>query len=67
LTAQTSIETPKLSAAQMNWMISQGYAWENPSNDGGSEDQFLTHLHTYVWVSQAAVGHREGHYEAIKS
>lgn len=64
LKAQKTIESPTLSSSQMNWMISQGYAWENPRNDGGAEDEFLTAQRVYVWVTPSA-GHLEGHYEAI--
>ena len=54
----------KLSLSEMNWMISQGYAWENSRNDGGAEDQFETKQRAYKWVVPAA-GELEGHYEAI--
>ncbi len=48
----------------MNWMISQGHAWENNRNDGGADDQFVTHQRVYVWITPAA-GQLEGYYEAI--
>ena len=49
----------------MNNLIRQGLAWENPHNDGGADDQFITHNHVYVWITPTA-GEPEGHYEAIQ-
>ncbi len=65
MTRRSTIETrKKLSVSEMNWMISQGYAWEYSRNDGGSEDRFETQKRAYRWVTPAA-GQLEGHYEAL--
>lgn len=64
--AYQSSNPPKLSAAQMNSLISQGYAQVCVSNDGNGDDQFVTRQHVYMWVPPAR-GHIDGHYKAIQS
>ena len=38
-----------MTAAQMSWNLKKGYAWENPHNDGGLSDEFITRQHIYQW------------------
>lgn len=42
--------TKKMSSSQMAWNLKKGYAWENPNNDGGLADEFITKEHVYVWT-----------------